>query len=57
MFRYDPEKDDKERIVDVPEKDVLARITGNWKEKVFVSFAPNFKVRLTPHSTPLTLQN
>lgn len=52
VFKYDPEKDDKVRIVDVPEKDVLARITGNWKEKVFVSFAPNFKVRLTPPSPP-----
>lgn len=56
VFKYDPEKDDKVRIVDVPEKDVLARITGNWKEKVFVSFAPNFKVRLTPPSLRLPTQ-
>ncbi|KFY51344.1 hypothetical protein V496_08844 [Pseudogymnoascus sp. VKM F-4515 (FW-2607)] len=46
VFKYDPEKDDKVRIADVPEKDVLARITGNWKEKVFVSVAPNFKVQI-----------
>lgn len=44
VFRYDPEKDDKVRIADVPEKDVLARIAGNWKEKVFVTLAPDFKV-------------
>lgn len=48
VFKYDPENDDKVRIADVPEKDILARITGNWKEKVFVSIAPNFKVRLSP---------
>lgn len=53
VFKYDPEKDDKVRIADVPEKDVLARITGNWKEKVFVSVAPNFKVRLSPIPCPL----
>ena len=37
VFRYDPENDDKMRIRDVPEKDVLARVSGNWKEKVFFS--------------------
>lgn len=47
MFRYDPENDDKVRIKDVPEKDVLARISGNWKEKVSVSFAPDFKVSIS----------
>ncbi|KFY44104.1 hypothetical protein V494_01639 [Pseudogymnoascus sp. VKM F-4513 (FW-928)] len=56
VFRYDPEKDDKVRIADVPEKDVLARITGNWKEKVFVSFAPNFKTQIPIIDlTPLSL--
>lgn len=44
VFTYDPENDDKERIRDVPEADVLAKISGNWKEKVYVSFAPDFKV-------------
>ncbi|TVY35648.1 Oxysterol-binding protein-like protein [Lachnellula subtilissima] len=37
VFRYDPEKDNKTAIKDVPEKDVLARIQGNWKEKVYFS--------------------
>lgn len=40
VFRYDPEKDDKVRIRDVPEKDVLARISGNWREKMFFSMGP-----------------
>ena len=37
VFRYDPEKNDKVRIRDVPETDVLARISGNWKEKISFS--------------------
>jgi len=42
VFRYDPENDNKTRVRDVPEKDVLARISGNWKEKLFYSLAPKF---------------
>jgi hypothetical protein len=52
VFTYDPDNDDKERIRDVPEADVLAKISGNWKEKVYVSFAPDFKVPPLP-SAPL----
>ena len=37
IFRYDPDNDDKTRIRDVPDKDVLARISGNWKEKTYFS--------------------
>lgn len=40
VFRYDPENDNKTRIKDVPDKDVLARITGNWKEKLYFSLGP-----------------
>ncbi|OAR01069.1 hypothetical protein LLEC1_07922 [Akanthomyces lecanii] len=34
IFRYDPENDDKTRIQDVPEDDVLARLSGPWRERV-----------------------
>ncbi|RDW77278.1 hypothetical protein BP6252_05331 [Coleophoma cylindrospora] len=37
VFRYDPENDNITRIKDVPEKDVLGRISGNWKDKVYFS--------------------
>lgn len=37
IFRYDPENDNKTSIRDVPDKDVLARIQGNWREKVYFS--------------------
>lgn len=42
IFNYDPENDDKTRIKDVPEKDILVRLTGNWKDKVYYTVAPNF---------------
>ncbi|KAH6623505.1 hypothetical protein F5144DRAFT_497413 [Chaetomium tenue] len=34
IFRYDPEKDDKRQIQDVPEADILVRLGGPWKEKI-----------------------
>lgn len=37
IFRYDPENDDKSRVRDVPEKDILARVSGNWKDKLYFS--------------------
>jgi hypothetical protein len=40
IFCYDPDNDNKTRIRDVPDKDVLARITGNWKEKLYFSLGP-----------------
>lgn len=46
VFRYDPENDNKTRIKDVPDKDVLARITGNWKEKLYYSLGPKSVRRL-----------
>lgn len=45
IFKYDPENDDKIRVRDVPEKDVLARITGNWKEKLYFTMGPRSTVR------------
>jgi hypothetical protein len=40
VFHYDPENDTKIRIRDVPDKDILARISGNWKEKLYFSLGP-----------------
>lgn len=45
VFRYDPENDNKTRIRDVPEKDILARVGGNWKEKIFFSLGSKSLVR------------
>ncbi|KAK3179997.1 hypothetical protein K4F52_008651 [Lecanicillium sp. MT-2017a] len=40
VFRYDPENDDKTRVQDVPDADVLARLSGPWKEKVVFTLGP-----------------
>ncbi|KAF2144598.1 uncharacterized protein K452DRAFT_144460 [Aplosporella prunicola CBS 121167] len=40
VFTYDPEKDDKTRIRDVPDKDVLARIEGCWHGEIFYTLGP-----------------
>jgi hypothetical protein len=37
IFRYDPENDDKTRLRDVPEKDIVARLLGNWRERTCIS--------------------
>jgi hypothetical protein len=48
VFKYDPENDDKTRVQDVPEADVLARLHGPWKEKVMFSLGPKPFVRHSP---------
>ena len=35
VFTYDPENDNKTRIKDVPEKDVLARLEGSWHDQIY----------------------
>ena len=35
IFRYDTSNDDKTKIKDVPQKDILARIHGCWKEQIY----------------------
>jgi len=40
VFRYDPENDDKTRIRDVPEEDILVRLKGPWKDKIEFTLGP-----------------
>ncbi|KAI1773091.1 hypothetical protein F4818DRAFT_117859 [Hypoxylon cercidicola] len=40
IFKYDPENDDKMRIKDVPDSDVVARLGGAWKDKVVFTLGP-----------------
>lgn len=37
IFRYDPDNDEYTKLRDVPTKDVLARVFGNWKDKLYFS--------------------
>lgn len=54
IFRYDPNNDDKVKIKDVPEEDILVRLSGPWKERIqftlgpkpFVSFGAHSRARL-----------
>ncbi|KAI0179773.1 hypothetical protein GGR52DRAFT_587307 [Hypoxylon sp. FL1284] len=40
IFKYDPEKDDKLRIKDVPDSDVVARLGGAWKDRIVFTLGP-----------------
>ena len=51
IYRYNPDKDNITRLKDVPEKEIIGRIDGCWKEKVYytpgkekegVSYLPHF---------------
>jgi hypothetical protein len=35
IFTYDPNNDTKTKIKEVPDKEVLARIEGNWQDKIY----------------------
>lgn len=52
IFKYDPDKDDKTRIKDVPDADVLARLSGNWKDKIVFTLGPKPVVSLFHPGTP-----
>jgi len=49
IFHYDPENDDKVRIRDVLENDIVARLEGNWRERTYFSLGPK------PIVSPLAL--
>jgi hypothetical protein len=53
VFRYDPENDDKTRIKDVPQGDVLARINGCWREQIYYTLASSSEPQLLIDVTPL----
>ena len=44
ICRYDPANDNRTRLKDVPEKDILARIEGCWQDRVYYTLASS-KVR------------
>ena len=52
IFKYNPDNDDKTKVRDVPDDDVVARIEGSWMDKVYYTLGSTpFKqaqVRLHP---------
>lgn len=52
IFKYDPNNDNKTKIKDVPDKEVLGRIEGNWQQKVYYTLGSQPFAK-TPVSTSL----
>ena len=46
VFRYDPDNDKYSRIKDVPDKDIVLEIEGNWKEQVYCWLTSGEKSKL-----------
>ncbi|KAI1505155.1 hypothetical protein F5X99DRAFT_369813 [Biscogniauxia marginata] len=40
IFKYDPDNDTKTRIKDVPDSDVVARLSGAWKDRIVFTLGP-----------------
>ena len=51
VYTYDPDKDNKTRIKDVPEKDILARLDGCWHDQIFYTLQGS-KVRSPSYGPP-----
>lgn len=53
IFRYNADKDTITRMKDVPEKDIVARITGSWHGKIYFTPAGSKDSSLLIDITPL----
>ncbi|KAL2862915.1 putative oxysterol binding protein (Orp8) [Aspergillus lucknowensis] len=53
IFRYNPGKDTITRIKDVPEADVLARISGSWHAQLYYTLAGTTEPQLLIDIAPL----
>ncbi|KAI4125842.1 MAG: hypothetical protein LQ338_004047 [Usnochroma carphineum] len=53
VFSYDPDNDNKTKIKDVPEKDVLARIEGCWQDKIHYTLKDSKDPQLLIDLNPL----
>lgn len=53
IFRYDPDKDTVTKIKDVPEGDVLAKITGSWHGQLYYTLPGASESQLLIDITPL----
>jgi hypothetical protein len=53
IFRYNPDKDTSTRLKDVPEADIVARISGSWHGKIYFTPTGTKEPRLLIDITPL----
>lgn len=51
-FRYDPKNDNITRLKDIPEKDILAKVEGCWKEQVYYTVPNTPAVKKEPNTEP-----
>jgi hypothetical protein len=52
IYRYDPDNDKITRLKDIPEKSIVARIEGCWKEKIFYTIPSTPAVSKEPNTEP-----
>lgn len=53
IFTYNPDQDNITKIKDVPERDVLARISGSWHGQIYYTLAGSTERQLLIDITPL----
>ena len=53
IFRYDPDNDNKSKIKDVPEQDILAKIDGSWHGSIYYTLAESEERQLLIDLVPL----
>lgn len=53
IFRYDPDNDNKTKVKDVPQADVLARIGGCWREQIYYTLPGSSEQNLIIDLVPL----
>ena len=53
IFRYDPDKDTITRVEDVPEADVIAKLSGSWQNQMYYTLAGTNEPQLLIDIAPL----
>ncbi|KAB8236727.1 hypothetical protein BDV23DRAFT_145861 [Aspergillus alliaceus] len=53
IFRYDPDMDTTTKVKDVPESDILAKITGSWHGKIHFTLSGTSEPQLLIDISPL----
>ena len=55
VFKYDPNNDNKQKIKDVSDKDILARIDGCWHDKIYYSLGSKPTAKSEVHASCLLI--
>jgi oxysterol-binding protein-related protein 9/10/11 len=52
IYRYDPDNDKITKLKDIPEKSIVARIEGCWKEKIYYTIPSTPAISKGPNAEP-----